>query len=283
MEGNNKLYDLLENKDLILDYGIINQEEIIKFLDKIYKIPFNNPKSWEKEIFDFFGKEVIPIYVASISISNFSDTEIIIKEIINKLSKDVVFLDSGDIYKKLIHIRNSLKTGNNLNNYSEFFYLNNIIIRKMFIKEVDNNDSLFKNYSYGYNITEFYPENLDNKLIRRIYYLLPDSSLDYPFKYYESFINKKINARIKEKFKKNVIKSKRNPLDSKLRHEVFKRDGYKCLECGATNKEKILHCDHIIPISQGGTDEMFNLQTLCDNCNLAKSDKKWEGGLKDDK
>ena len=77
--------------------------------------------------------------------------------------------------------------------------------------------------------------------------------------------------------------NKRNPIDSRLRHECFKRDGYKCVECGATNKEKVLHCDHIIPVSQGGSDELDNLQTLCDDCNLAKSDKKWNGGKDDTK
>lgn len=80
-------------------------------------------------------------------------------------------------------------------------------------------------------------------------------------------------------YKKN--NNKRNPLDSKLRHECFKRDGYKCLECGTTNKEKTLHCDHIIPVSQGGSDELDNLQTLCEGCNLAKSNKKWIGGEDD--
>ena len=41
----------------------------------------------------------------------------------------------------------------------------------------------------------------------------------------------------------------------------------------------MLHCDHIISVAQGGTDEMDNLQTLCDDCNLAKSDKCWKGNL----
>lgn len=45
-----------------------------------------------------------------------------------------------------------------------------------------------------------------------------------------------------------------------------------------SNNEKVLHADHIIPVSQGGTDEMDNLQTLCEKCNLAKSNKCWKGG-----
>jgi len=91
---------------------------------------------------------------------------------------------------------------------------------------------------------------------------------------------KKEYKKNRKKDGENGRKKKRNPLDSRLRHECFKRDGYKCLECGATNKEKTLHADHIVPVSQGGTDELENLQTLCDNCNLAKYNKCWVGGNK---
>lgn len=70
----------------------------------------------------------------------------------------------------------------------------------------------------------------------------------------------------------------RVPMSAKLRHEVFKRDNYRCRECGMTNKETILHVDHINPVSKGGTDDLKNLQTLCKTCNLAKHTRKWEGG-----
>lgn len=57
-----------------------------------------------------------------------------------------------------------------------------------------------------------------------------------------------------------------------LRHEVFKRDNYTCVECGAKKEDgATLHIDHIIPVSKGGSDEMNNLQTLCSDCNLNKS------------
>lgn len=69
---------------------------------------------------------------------------------------------------------------------------------------------------------------------------------------------------------------RRNPIPGVLRHEVFVRDGYKCLECGATNKDEKLEVDHIIPVAHGGTDELENLQTLCRVCNLAKSHRAWK-------
>ena len=70
---------------------------------------------------------------------------------------------------------------------------------------------------------------------------------------------------------------KRKTIPKSLRHEIFKRDNYQCVECGATNNEIVLEIDHILPIKQGGTDELSNLQTLCEKCNLAKSDRKWIG------
>ena len=62
----------------------------------------------------------------------------------------------------------------------------------------------------------------------------------------------------------------------KWRESVFKRDNYTCVECGGKPPQVVLHCDHIIPVSQGGTDELSNLQTLCEQCNLSKSNSYWE-------
>ena len=68
-------------------------------------------------------------------------------------------------------------------------------------------------------------------------------------------------------------KRKRTNIPRGLRHEVFKRDGYKCVECGASKEDgATLHIDHKIPVAKGGTDELDNLQTLCSDCNLNKSD-----------
>ena len=79
--------------------------------------------------------------------------------------------------------------------------------------------------------------------------------------------------------KKPRKQRKRKVLTKSIRHEVFKRDGFRCVECGATNKETTLHIDHIIPLAQGGSDEFDNLQTLCEECNLAKGNRAWRGGL----
>ena len=72
--------------------------------------------------------------------------------------------------------------------------------------------------------------------------------------------------------------TKREHIPARLRHEVFKRDKYRCRECGATNKETTLEIDHIVPVAKGGTNDLSNLQTLCKACNRAKHTRTWVGG-----
>ena len=65
-----------------------------------------------------------------------------------------------------------------------------------------------------------------------------------------------------------------NHLTDSLRYDILRRDGFKCQICGSTAKDGVkLHVDHIIPVSKGGKTEPKNLRTLCDRCNLGKSDK----------
>lgn len=64
-------------------------------------------------------------------------------------------------------------------------------------------------------------------------------------------------------------------ITAKMRFKVLQRDYFKCCACGASpakNPETVLHVDHIIPWAKGGETEYDNLQTLCSNCNLGKSD-----------
>ena len=66
--------------------------------------------------------------------------------------------------------------------------------------------------------------------------------------------------------------SKRN-VPAKVRVQVLDRDNSTCQLCGATIADGVkLHVDHIVPLSKGGTNELDNLQTLCQDCNLGKSD-----------
>src|SRR5689334_18686208 len=65
-------------------------------------------------------------------------------------------------------------------------------------------------------------------------------------------------------------------VSKRTRFEVFKRDGFRCLYCGAsplTNTLTVkLQADHVEAKSRGGPDDAANLVTACIDCNLGKSD-----------
>ena len=60
----------------------------------------------------------------------------------------------------------------------------------------------------------------------------------------------------------------------RLRFRVLERDCFSCRICGrsrAKGDEIKLQVDHVIPWSRGGRTDMENLQALCEECNLGKS------------
>lgn len=59
-----------------------------------------------------------------------------------------------------------------------------------------------------------------------------------------------------------------------LRAAAFTRDNYTCQYCGQRGGR--LECDHVIPVSRGGTHTLANLNTACFACNRAKRDKTLE-------
>ncbi|MBN2455045.1 MAG: HNH endonuclease [Sedimentisphaerales bacterium] len=91
--------------------------------------------------------------------------------------------------------------------------------------------------------------------------------------------------KISEKSDINIVvhKTSRKP-SWKLRFLVMHRDNFKCQQCGkspALHHGVVLHIDHKIPWSKGGETEMNNLQTLCEQCNIGKSDLSLSGGDND--
>lgn len=68
----------------------------------------------------------------------------------------------------------------------------------------------------------------------------------------------------------------RKKIKQSIRTKVFERDLYRCVACESA---KTLCVDHIHPVSKGGSDNLVNLQTLCNSCNVSKGNKtmdEWE-------
>lgn len=70
----------------------------------------------------------------------------------------------------------------------------------------------------------------------------------------------------------------REEILSSMRYQVLERDHRRCVVCGRSGRQTALHVDHIVPWDQGGPTEADNLQTLCSDCNLGKSDTIELGG-----
>jgi len=75
-----------------------------------------------------------------------------------------------------------------------------------------------------------------------------------------------------------LAKEQRKLLTPSMRYDVLKRDGFRCTICGRGQEDGVkLHVDHILPVSKGGKTTPSNLRTLCQDCNLGKSDKYEDG------
>lgn len=72
------------------------------------------------------------------------------------------------------------------------------------------------------------------------------------------------------------VRSTRRGIPLSLRYEVMKRDAFRCVKCGRTPaliRGVVLQVDHTHAWANGGETVLENLQTLCSDCNLGKSNK----------
>lgn len=68
--------------------------------------------------------------------------------------------------------------------------------------------------------------------------------------------------------------TKRTTISKKVRFEVFRRDSFTCQYCGRKAPDVVLECDHILPVAEGGENDMMNLITSCRDCNRGKGKVK---------
>lgn len=177
---------------------------------------------------------------------------------------------------QLIPLTNRLKAiidSDNKNNY--YFYCTKIY--KLPFNAEDNIEVL-NDFS---SMFPFYYEILllaQNKK-SQINKLIPEFK-----KYYSEFLNEGKDNSVNKEKKTSIDYRKVKSLANKyvdaigiragIRWQVFERDDFKCVACGLSVKDgAILHVDHIIPRSKGGGDSMENYQTLCQKCNIGKSNK----------
>lgn len=81
-----------------------------------------------------------------------------------------------------------------------------------------------------------------------------------------SYLDKETRSRL--------VSVERGEISDSLRYDILERDNFTCVICGASARLGArLHVDHILPVSKGGKSDPSNLRTLCERCNMGKSDK----------
>ena len=83
-----------------------------------------------------------------------------------------------------------------------------------------------------------------------------------------------IELKAQRQTRQYQIKLERAKMSDSLRYDILRRDNFRCQICGSSAQDGVkLHVDHIVPVSKGGKTTPDNLRTLCDRCNMGKSDK----------
>ena len=81
-------------------------------------------------------------------------------------------------------------------------------------------------------------------------------------------MNTGVRVRWKVAGRKQRARKQDKGVDSALRKAVLAERGRKCERCGGRGKVEV---DHVLPRSQGGTDDRANLMVLCVGCHAEKS------------
>lgn len=114
-------------------------------------------------------------------------------------------------------------------------------------------------------------ENIKNEAIKIL--------KEHPEKFNNFIITKNIPIKLRKKLRSKLRKGLKGFYDTwewkELRFRVFEIYGRKCMSCFTTEAE--LHVDHIKPISKYPelATDLNNLQVLCKDCNMGKSNK-WD-------
>lgn len=185
--------------------------------------------------------------------------------------------------KRSYYLRLFEEANENKENYE--IYMNKVNTIMKGISDIDYKSFLFSNENYKKELSTLTWSILLKKPITVI---LLKVSIEYSspagrntYRKYDWYKEADIISVTEQRAKDIEIKqtyeyhkyNERSLMTNKLRFEIFKRDNYRCKICGRSQNEGAkLHVDHIIPVSKGGKTLHGNLQTLCENCNLGKSD-----------
>ena len=92
----------------------------------------------------------------------------------------------------------------------------------------------------------------------------------YSLEYYKRFPEKSVAATNRRRALKLAAKGSHTEKEWQDLKAFY---NFKCLKCGKHEPEIKLTRDHVIPLTEGGSDSINNIQPLCARCNSKKNNK----------
>ncbi|MCB0120274.1 MAG: HNH endonuclease [Anaerolineales bacterium] len=92
----------------------------------------------------------------------------------------------------------------------------------------------------------------------------------YSLEYYKRFPEKSVAATNRRRALKLAAKGSHTEKEWQDLKAFY---NFKCLKCGKQEPEIKLTRDHVLPLTEGGSDSISNIQPLCARCNSKKNNK----------
>jgi len=178
-------------------------------------------------------------------------------------------------FEKYVVTRYTRKITNKINNMPDSFSATVAFVQYNNVKKVQYSFNEIVNYNSRYDELV---KNLENR--KRVQREREEEQRRRAEQERKEEAEREAAKKRAEERRKEEIKRERAKMSASLRYDVMKRDHFRCTICGRSADDGVtLHVDHIKPVSKGGKTEMSNLRTLCDYCNLGKSDKYDPSGM----
>jgi len=200
-----------------------------------------------------------------------------------KDAKGIIFLTQKIKFVDRLNINKKLASEYRRN--KQLIFTN--YLRKLGFEITDNNDIIFGIFDtktkklLNTTVDKFVNDFIAISIIKGHFMTNKGYELEIlPSYKYDSNLYESKDIEIEVKSRKMIISKTNRVIPLGIRYKILERDNGKCTLCGKSPEKNgvILHIDHILPYSLGGLTEMSNLQTLCADCNIGKSNKskrKW--------
>lgn len=249
------------------------------FADIINNVIVNESFDYARTLDDFFQGEML--YLAFEKNSN-------LHRFIYWVIERVLIDEADGEIRETINEKNYFKIKFTINKFMEKHNIKHISYAEWYEnidkqKQVIGEDSILSYYEYL--LVEGSLDSLISRMTEEVFYILFQNRVflkefnEYVASYISYLKLEDLSFDERDYFEKDGV-LKREHINSWVRKTIFFRDRGRCCCCnrdltGLTSSIDLdSTMDHIVPLAEGGANDISNLQLLCKSCNSKKNDKK---------